>query len=765
MRIPVFSAALLLFTAEAFADTDRAGSPYFQVVSDQPGTDRLPLEETSAKVDIAGVIAKVEVTQVYQNEGSRPIEAIYVFPGSTRSAVFGMEMTIGERRIVAKIEKRDQARAMYERAKSEGKSASLLEQHRPNVFQMNVANIMPGDRIVVKLSYTELLVPEEGVYEFVYPTVVGPRYANGASGTDERWTQNPYLGEGEKAPYKWDLSARIDAGMAVEAVNSPSHQVSPRFTGTNKVAVEVDDETGGNRDFVLRYRLAGKTIQSGLLTFEGKDENFFLMMMQPPQRPAANAIPPREYIFVVDISGSMHGYPLDTSKAVMRKLLGGLKSQDRFNVMLFAGNNSVMAERSIKASKGNIDKALALIDRQQGSGSTEMIPAMERALAMPRDPEMSTSIVLITDGYVAVERKLFDLIRKNLDKANVFAFGIGTSVNRALIEGVARSGMGEPFVVIDSKGAAEAGEKFAKYIESPVLTNVGVHFDGFEAYDVEPAAIPDLFSERPIIVFGKYRGRAQGRIAVEGKNSLGSFSHALAVADSASSENNAALRWLWARHRIANLADVGQLDRDPSIAKEITELGLKYSLMTEHTSFIAIDSEKRNHEGTSVTVEQPLPLPQGVSNHAVGRSSAMPFTLRAPAAKPSRPSLQKSYDAPAEELDEDGRFEGGESIAPAPVVEAEKPPEPAKTKKSLSISGAPENVRRMLLARTDSFGRCTNSAFSLHAKIEIGKNGRIKSIEIVRSSGNRGTDACVLRMLKTLRFPAEERFELTLSLN
>src|SRR5687767_11734309 len=259
MRISSFSAVLLLFVAgEAIADEERVGSPYFQVISEQPGTDRLPLKETGAKVDMAGVIAKVEVTQVYQNEGSRPIEAIYVFPGSTRAAIFGMEMTIGERRIVAKIEKKDQARALYEAAKADGKSASLLEQHRPNVFQMNVANIMPGDRIAVKLFYTELLVPEDGVYELVYPTVLGPRYANGASGTDERWTQNPYLGEGEKAPYKWDLTARIDAGMPVEAVNSPSHKVSPRFTGTNKVDIEVDDEAGGNRDFVLRYRLGGK---------------------------------------------------------------------------------------------------------------------------------------------------------------------------------------------------------------------------------------------------------------------------------------------------------------------------------------------------------------------------------------------------------------------------------------------------------------------------------------------------------------------------
>jgi Ca-activated chloride channel family protein len=752
---PLFLALLPLLTATP-APKESAGSPYFLVNGDPAGTDRLPLKETSARIDIAGVIAKVDVTQVYQNEGSRPLEAIYVFPGSNRSAVFGMEMTIGERKIVAKIEKKDQARELYERAKSEGKSASLLEQHRPNVFQMNVANIMPGDRITVKLSYTELLVPEEGVYELVYPTVVGPRYANGASGTDERWTQNPYLGEGEKAPYAWDLSARIDAGMPIEAVTSPSHTVSPRFSGTNRVAIEVDDETGGNRDFVLRYRLAGRAIQTGLLTFEGDGESFFLMMMQPPERPAANAIPPREYIFVLDVSGSMSGFPMETSKAVMRKLLAGLKPQDRFNLLLFAGGNTVMAERSVRATRANVERAMSIIERQRGGGGTEIIPAMERALAMPRDEEMSTSIVLLTDGYVSVERKVFDLIRKNLNRANVFPFGIGSSVNRHLIEGMARSGMGEPFVVLDASHAAAEGERFARYIESPVLTDVGVHYDGFDAYDVEPSTIPDLFSERPIVVFGKYRGRAEGRIAVEGRNAAGAFSHALSVADALPSKDNAALRWLWARHRIANLSDVGQLGRDPSIDEEITKLGLRYSLMTEHTSFVAIDSEKRNHEGSVATVEQPLPLPQGVSANAVGPSGGGGLKLT------MKKKLHRSRPYPT----------SPPASEPAPLVlaprgEADAPAEESVTRSDrgrLSVAGAPDSVRRLLMAKQDALAQCTNGSFSLRLRVEVGTSGRIKTVEILTSSGNRGTDACVVRFLKTLRLPASSRFELGLAL-
>ena len=191
--------AILLGTtayAQPNESDDRTLSPYFFVKSDDPQVDQLPLKSTSAAVNISGVIADVQVTQVYKNEGRRPLEAIYVFPASTKAALYGMRMRIGERVINAKISKREDARREYEQAKEQGKSASLLEQQRPNVFQMNVANIMPGDEIRVELSYTELLVPTDRIYEFFYPTVVGPRYSNQPAETAppfERWVQNPYL--------------------------------------------------------------------------------------------------------------------------------------------------------------------------------------------------------------------------------------------------------------------------------------------------------------------------------------------------------------------------------------------------------------------------------------------------------------------------------------------------------------------------------------------------------------------------------------------
>jgi Ca-activated chloride channel family protein len=637
--------AVLLLASAALAGMseqpdDKTLSPYFFVQSDDATTDRMPLLSTTADVNIAGVIADVRVTQVYKNDGKRPIEAIYVFPASTRAAVYAMKMTIGDRVIIADVREREQARRDYEQARDQGKTASLLEQERPNVFSMNVANIMPGDFIRVELCYTELLVPEDGSYEFVYPTVVGPRYNNrtkAESSGNDKWIASPFSRAGAAPTYTFGMNVELAAGMPVQEVSCPSHQTRTDWRGLDRATVRLDasEKHGGNRDFVLRYRLAGGKVESGLLLYQGavklkpglltraeKGENFFLLMVQPPQRVTKSLIPAREYIFIVDVSGSMYGFPLEVSKTLLRNLISNLRPTDYFNVLLFAGGNTVMAEQSLAATDGNIARALRVIDNQQGGGGTELLPALRRALALPRTKGTSRTVVAVTDGYVSVEVEAFDLIRQSLGEANFFAFGIGSSVNRFIIEGMARAGMGEPFVIEKPDAAAAQAEKFRRYIQTPVLTGVKVDFSGLDAYDVEPLTVPDVMAERPIIVFGKYRGRAQGTITVRGTSGAGAYRRVVRVAESQPDEGNAALRYLWARHRIQRLADYNNLVEDSGRIREVTRLGLDYNLLTAYTSFVAIDQNVRNREGKPVTVEQPLPMPEGVSDYAVGGALA-----------------------------------------------------------------------------------------------------------------------------------------------
>lgn len=633
-------AALLLLSLPAKygkAETnlpERTESPYFFVQGDDPEVDRLPLKSTHVDVRVVGVIADVTVTQQYKNEGTRALEARYVFPGSTRAAVYAMTVRLAERVLTAQIREKQKARAEYDAAKREGKTAALLEQHRPNVFEMNVANILPGEEVNVELRYTELLVPTDGQYQFVFPTVVGPRY-NGSpatgSGTNEKWISTPYLRQGQLSNARFDLTVDLVTPIHVQTVSSPSHEIELKSVSATetRIGLAMTSKNENNRDFVLDYRLAGERIESGILlsraTPESGRENFFLAMVEPPRAVATGQIVPREYIFIVDISGSMHGFPLETAKTLLADLVGNLRSSDSFNVMLFAGSSRMLAPQSVPATRANINQAIRILREQVGGGSTEIVPALIKALSLPRDPDRARTFVVVTDGYVSVESRIFELIRRNLANANLFAFGIGSSVNRHLMEGMARAGQGEPFIVLDPSKAADHAERFRRMIDAPVLTHLKARFEGLDVYDVEPLAVPDVFAQRPVVLFGKWRGAATGRLVLEGRAADGPFRATLDVDSRRVSEQNGALRYLWARHRIATLTDQEALDGAGSERAAILDLGLRYNLLTQYTSFIAVDRLVRNvAPAAAASVDQPSPLPQGVSNLAVG--AAVPST-------------------------------------------------------------------------------------------------------------------------------------------
>lgn len=598
-------------------------SPYFLVEGDDESTERFPLKSTSVQTVINGVIADVKVTQHYANMGGRPINARYVFPASTRAAVHGMRMTVGEDVVVARIQERQTAKETFKQAKAAGQSASLLEQQRPNVFSMDVANIMPGETVAIELHYSELLIPEEGMYAFVYPTVAGPRYSTipEADADDHHlWIQNPYLTSGEKPTSQFSIEITLAAGLPLQQVSCDTHATDVAWDSEAQARIKLaESEThGGNRDFILRYRLTGDQIHSGLLLYEGQQENFFMLMVQPPKRVTPEIIPPREYIFVLDVSGSMHGFPLDTAKALLQELIGSLRPEDSFNVILFAGAADVLAPRSLPAAPSNIKAALDYIDRQQGGGSTELYSAIQKGLSLPRSEGHSRTMVVVTDGYIAAEKEVFGLIADNLNRNNVFAFGIGSSVNRYLIEGLAKAGQGEPFVVTEPKSAAAAARRFRDYIQAPLLTGIEIDFGEFEAYDIEPKVSADLFARRPLVICGKWRGQARGTIAMKGATGSGPYTQNFEVSPLVVSPTAGALPCLWARTRLGRLTDFSSSEDDQATRREVTQLGLNYNLLTAYTSFVAVHEKVRNSTGSADDVDQPLPLPHGVSNLAVG---------------------------------------------------------------------------------------------------------------------------------------------------
>ncbi len=632
---------LYLTTVYAFLSlTTRAettAAPYFHTASsgDAAG-EALPLKSSKATVSIDGTIARATLEQTYANNGHKPIEAIYVFPSSTRAAVHGMTLTTGGRTIAARIREKTLAKAEYETAKSQKKTAALLEEERPNVFQMSVANILPGDDIKVRVEWSETVTAVDGTYEFVLPTVVGPRYGHGSGEAVETWTANPHLHQGKALPAGFHLVVNLDTTLPLAEVVCPSHPVTIDFkskTAANASLVTRSGEDAANRDFILRWKLGQDRVDAGLLLHRGSADNHFLLQVEPPKHTTPDLIPPRDYVFVLDVSGSMTGFPLNVAKDLLRDLTNVLRTEDTFNIVTFSGGNEVFSEQPVHSLPEEVERARTFIDKHQAGGGTELGEALKCAMALPGGEGRARSIVVVTDGFIGFDKETIGLIRSHLGTSNLFAFGIGTSVNRHLIEGMARAGQGEPFIVTQPSEVKETAARFRDLVSSPVLTKIRVTAEGCELSGIEPSPHPDVFANRPLVITGKWNGEPKGRIVLRGIAGNGeAFEKFIDLAEAAAKGlDHPALPVLWARERVRRLEDEQTpwdsrrgvtMKTDPETVREITALGLGYSLLTPYTSFVAVDETPRDFEGTAQTVKQAIPLPQGVSDAAVGSTPA-----------------------------------------------------------------------------------------------------------------------------------------------
>jgi Ca-activated chloride channel family protein len=443
----------------------------------------------------------------------------------------------------------------------------------------------------------------------------------------DRWVETPYLPESQHSGTTFALKIQLASGVPLADVRCDTHRITITRPRPDLANIELDPaadpEAQASRDFILHYRLIGDAVQTGLLLADGGpggDGGYFLAMVQPPARPLPAAAPASDYIFVLDVSGSMGGFPLDTAKRLLTELIENLRADDTFNVLLFSGGSTVLSPASLAATPENLAAAIVVIEREQGGGGTELLPALKNAVALPRPDNLSRTIVVVTDGFVTVENEAFDFIQRNLGRANLFPFGIGSSVNRHLIEGLARAGQGEPFIVTSPTEAPAVAERFRQYIASPVLTRVRADFEGFAADELTPRSIPDVFAQRPVVLFGRWHGRPDGRIHLNGVNADGEFKSTLDVANAVRLDGSRTLELLWARARVQELEDREACNHDTAQVTAITQLGLTHGLLTKYTSFVAVDEFVRNPGGGLMPVKQPLPLPEGVSNNAVAQS-------------------------------------------------------------------------------------------------------------------------------------------------
>ncbi|MEQ8469831.1 MAG: VIT domain-containing protein [Marinoscillum sp.] len=582
-------------------------APYIQCYVAESGLRNLPLHDFTVDAEISGPIADITLEQTFVNTFNVPLEVIYVFPASSRAAIYGLTMTIGDRMINAEIQQKYQARETYKKAVEDGYRTSLLEQTRPNVFQMRVGNIMPKDTIVVSLFYTEFIESNNGYYQFIVPTTIGQRYA----GENRRGEAEPVITtytSTSQSPYPLNININLNSPVPISHVKSSSHKIDFDVMDTQNWAIILNptERFSANRDFIFEYRLRGEQLESGALVNEGESENFFMLQIQPPQQVTYEDVPPREYLFVLDVSGSMQGFPMATAKDLLEELLEDLKPNDIFNIVPFEFASTKLFRTSQLATDDNIRKARRFMRMRMSSGGTNMTNAFRDVYRSISDEPISRSIILITDGQIEAEKRVLQEIRNNLYKANVFAFGIGLNVNRYLIESVASAGMGEAFIVTNSAYAREQATALARYIKRPALTNIRVDFTNNFVYDVSPPSLPDVLSERPITIYGKYEGELSEEIIITGVSGKSNYQKTITLAPDASRQN-AALTYLWARNRLKDIEEFGPegLDRQNAI----TQLGLQYNLLTDYTSFVAVDSEVANISNQLVSVAQPLARP------------------------------------------------------------------------------------------------------------------------------------------------------------
>src|SRR5689334_2798734 len=543
---------LLLFATTTFAQTRATSGSLAVLDAEGKAKAMCPLKHTDVKADISGFLARVVVTQQFENPFKEKIEAVYTFPLSQNAGVDDMTMIVGERTVRGKILTREEAHLVYEEAKSSGKVAGLLDQERPNIFTQSVANILPGEQVKITISYVERLNYVNGAYEFVFPMVVGPRYVPAGVRDASRITPE-VTPAGMRSGHDISLEVALDAGLIVDDVSSKTHPVDIERPDPHTARVRLkDNATIPNKDFILRYDVATQAIQDAVLTHRSEKGGFFTMILQPPERVVVADVTPKELVFVLDTSGSMEGFPIEKAKETMKLALDNLNPSDTFNLITFAGETSILFPEPVPATAANLRKAKDFLKSRSGAGGTEMMKAIEAALK-PSDDESHVRVVcFMTDGYVGNDMEIIAEVQKH-PNARVFAFGIGSAVNRFLLDKMTEAGRGKvEYVGLNDDGSA-AARRFHERVRNPLLTDISIDWNGLPVADVYPQRIPDLFSAKPVVVTGRYVGPGRASIRLKGKLAGNDFVREIPVELPDTMASHDVLASLWARARVDDL--------------------------------------------------------------------------------------------------------------------------------------------------------------------------------------------------------------------
>lgn len=589
---------------------------------------RLPLEHTDVSIEVLGPVATGTVKQTFGNPHLVPIEAHYVFPLPHDAAVHDFILTIGDRTIRGVVREREEARRIYEAARAQGYTAALLTQERPNIFTQNVANITPGSKIEVTLSYLEPVDHVDGWQQIAFPMVVGPRfnpvgYENGIgakgyapdSGTRQP-TEVTYLGDNNRAKrsgHDISLRVRLDAGLGVESIVSPSHRVNINAVATGAEIVLAEDDSLPNADFRLRWKIAGDGLRTGLVA-EGA---YALLTLYPPADLLSLPRRPMEHVFVVDTSGSMGGEPLEIVRAAMLTAFRQMEASDTFHVMDFSNSVGALDPGPLPATRKNIARAERYIKNLRAGGGTYMLPAMESALARPYDGERPRIITFFTDGYIGNENELLAAIQTRTADARIFSFGIGSSPNRWLMAEMAKQSDGAEAYIGLGENPERAIRAYFDRVSHPAVDSLSVRFEGADA-ECAVEVPKTLFAGRPLTLPFELQGEGSTATAVVTGRVNGAVRELARISTGTrAGSETPILAKIWARTRLAKLAaDMRILpaEEGTALAARMTSLALQHGLVSALTSFVCVDSAAPVTDGGDPTrVDVAVPLPAGMS--------------------------------------------------------------------------------------------------------------------------------------------------------
>lgn len=696
---------VLALLALAFSPMASAAESPGALVVEQPGGTpiAMPLEHTKVSIEVSAFVSRATVEQTFRNPFEKPVEAVYTFPLGDRAAVDDFEMQIGDRIVRGEIQRREAARQEYERARAEGYQAALLEQERPNVFTQSVANLRPGEAIVVRLRTVETLAYERGTYRLTFPLVVGHRYLPGGGRVpDAEKVSPPILKPGTRSGHDVEIAVSIDAGVPIGAIESPSHRVTVARADSRRAKVVLADaDTIPNKDFLLRWSVASDHPAVGVLAHRDGVDGFFTFLVQPKGEISAIEAAPKEITFVVDTSGSMNGIPIEASKRLIQKALRELGPKDTFNLIRFAGDNTVWSKEPRPNTPADVEEAIAWLENLRGGGGTELLAAMQAAFARPMDPNRLRVVIFATDGFVGNDSEILGSIGEVLGDARIYCVGIGTSVNHYLLDRMADLGRGAYVFVRPDESADDALAAFRSWVTRPYLTDLEIDWGSLPVADTIPARPRDLFSGQTLSIVGRYLAAAAGEVVVRGKLGGVPWERRIKVELPDRALGHASLGSLWARRRVEGLMLENAAEVPDSIRAEVTALALEHRILTAYTSFLAVDiSRVANPGGESMTVHQAIPLPEHVSFEGIfGKEGPDAFRANAIAARPeddiSDEELQLAKEESVRTREELSRLSslgylggvtGGVAGGVAGGAPPPAPPPPAKFRSSFTAS-------------------------------------------------------------------------------